>query len=86
MAENNDNVRSLPLDNADLLRHGIEAFRQYVETLKPAAPDVRAAEIALFDQIVMCQLNFQCTADAAIETALVIIKARRALSTLAADA
>lgn len=80
MPNDNGDVRSLPLDSSDVLRHGIEAFRQYMDSIQPEKPpDPRVAELALFDQIVMMQLSFQRTTDEAIATAIGVLKARRSL-------
>lgn len=90
-----DNVRSLPLDSADVLRHGIEALKEYMASQRPQPPDPAAREREIFDNIVMMHLgsglqgHFQgeptspvARAQEAIETALTVIRARRALSAL----
>lgn len=90
-----DNVRSLPLDSADVLRHGIEALKEYMASQRPQPPDPAAREREIFDNIVMMHLgsglqgHFQGEptspverAQEAIETALTVIRARRALSAL----
>jgi hypothetical protein len=77
---NNENVRSLPLDSSDVLRHGIEAFREYVDHLQPKPPDPRLAELELLDRIVMTLLSFQALPQQAIDSALTVIRARRALA------
>lgn len=76
------NVRTIPLDRDAVVRHGLEIFRMWAETQRPAPPDPHAAELELYDRIVFQLVAVGSTTESAIEQAKRVIRARRALRDL----